>query len=123
MDYQDNLGVFLKENKDILKEYLETRYEIIRLKSIRSTSRVLGLVGWVLIAALLFLLILVFGGMALGFWFSAMMKSNVLGFGTTALLVILIFILCGIFRKQLFINPIIRAIIRHSHEDGTDEGK
>jgi hypothetical protein len=117
MAQKENMGSFARENKDLIREYLETRYEIIRLKGIRSISKMAGSLAWVMIILLLGLLILIFGGLTMGYWLSAIFESNVAGFGVTTLFIILLLILLIMLRKQLFINPVMRIIINNSADD------
>ena len=120
MDHPENLGSFFQENKSVLKEYIETRLEIFRLQAIRVSSKSAGYLVWIIISMCLLFLIALFAGMALGYWFSALTGSYVEGFGLTALLMILVFVLFAIFRKKLFVNPVVKAII-HSATEAMEE--
>lgn len=120
MGEPDNLGSFFAENKTLLKEYLETRLEIYRLQSLRLFARSAGLFVWVLLSLFLAFLFLLFGGMMLGFWFSDLFHSHVKGFGMVTLLVLLVFILLTIFRKALFVEPVIQSIIQKSRDEEED---
>ena len=117
---RSDIGSFFRENKDTIKEYVETRYEIYRLKGIRSVSKIAGLLGWIIVSMFLLFLIVIFGGMTMGYWLAGVFKSMILGFGVTSLFFLLLFIFLAIFRKQLFINPVISAIIRQSNEEDSD---
>jgi hypothetical protein len=117
MDEPDNLGSFFAENKTLLKEYLETRLEIYRLQSLRLFARSAGLFVWVLLSLFLAFLFLLFGGMMLGFWFSDLFHSHVKGFGLVTLLVLLVFVLLTIFRKALFVEPVIQSVIQKSKDE------
>jgi hypothetical protein len=120
MDQPDNLGSFFAENKTLLKEYLETRLEIYRLQSLRLFARSAGLFAWVLLSLFLAFLFLLFGGMMVAFWFSNLFHSQVKGFGLVTLLILLIFVLLAVFRKALFVDPVIQSVIQKSKE-GEDE--
>jgi hypothetical protein len=121
MDQPENLGSFFQENKSVLKEYIETRLEIFRLQAVKISSKSAGYLVWIIISMCLLFLIALFSGMALGYWFSALTGSYVEGFGLTALLMILIFVLFAIFRKKLFLNPVVKAIIQSSMEEMDEE--
>ena len=121
MPQPDNLGAFIAENKTILKEYLETRMEIYRLQSLRLFAKSAGLFAWVLLSLFLAFLFLLFGGMMLGFWFSDIFHSHVKGFGLVTLLILVIFLLVAIFRKALFVEPVIQSIIQKSKEEEEDD--
>jgi hypothetical protein len=113
----DNLGSFFAENKSLLKEYLETRMEIYRLQSLRLFARSAGYFAWILLSIFLVFLFLLFGGMMLAFWFSDLFHSHLKGFGLVTLLIVLIFILLALFRKALFVNPVIHGVIQKSKEE------
>ncbi len=117
MSQKENIGSFVRDNKDIIKEYLETRYEIIRLKGIRSISKMAGSLAWVMVALLLALLVLIFGGLTMGFWLSSVFESTTAGFGVTTLFIVILLALLILFRRQLFINPVMRSIINNSADD------
>lgn len=117
MGEPDNLGSFFAENKTLLKEYLETRLEIYRLQSLRLFARSAGLFVWVMLSLFLAFLFLLFGGMMLGFWFSDLLHSHVKGFGVVTLLILLVFILLAIFRKALFVEPVIHSVIQKSKDE------
>ena len=113
----DNLGTFFAENKTLVKEYLETRMKIYRLQSIRLFSRSAGYFAWIIISVFLAFLFLLFSGLVLGFWFSGLFDSFVKGFGLVALLILAVFILLAVFRKALFVDPVIQSVIQRSKEE------
>jgi hypothetical protein len=113
----ENLGSFYTENKTILKDYLETKLEIYRLQGIKVFSKSAGYMIWVIIAAFFFFLFIIFAGITLGFWLSNVTGSNIAGFGITAGIIVLLMVFLTLLRKVLFINPIIRTIIRHSSKE------
>jgi hypothetical protein len=117
MSQAENLGSFFQENKSILKEYVETRLEIFRLQAIKISSKSAGYLVWIIISLFLLFLIAIFLGMTLGYWLSSIMTSYVKGFGLTAVLMIVLFILFAIFRRKFFVNPVVRAIINASLEE------
>jgi hypothetical protein len=120
MDQPDNLGSFFAENKTLLKEYLETRLEIYRLQSLRLFAKSAGLFAWVLLSLFLAFLFLLFGGMMVAFWFSSLFHSQVKGFGLVTLLILAVFILLAVFRKALFVDPVIQSVIQKSKEEEDD---
>ena len=111
MPQPDNLGTFFSENKRLLSEYLETRLALLKLQAISQVSKVAGNLVWALIAIFFAFIILIFGGLVLGFWFSALTGSYIKGFGLATLGFIILFILMTILRKSLFVNPMIRKVI------------
>lgn len=121
MNQPDNLGSFFRENRNLLKEYIETRMDIFRLQGIKMLSKSMGVLIWVIIAAFLGFLIMIFSGLVLGFWLSDLTKSHVKGFGFATLIMIALFVLLTVFRNVLFVNPIIKNIILRSQEDDRND--
>jgi hypothetical protein len=120
MTERENLGSFLKENKKLVKDYLDTRLEVFKLKMIRVFSKSGGYFIWIIISLALILLLLTFTGLVIGFWFTDITGSYVKGFGYTTLIMLGIIILLALFRKVLFVNPIIRKVIRRTMADNDD---
>jgi len=116
MSEPQNLGSFIAENKDLVKEYLETRMEIYRLQSTRVAAKSAGLIAWIFLSLLLGFLFVMFGGLMLAYWFAGMFHSYVKGFGLVALLILAVFLLIAAFHRALFVNPVIQAIIQKSKE-------
>jgi hypothetical protein len=121
MSDTENLGSFFRDNKDLLKEYIETRLEIFRLTAIRMISKSAGYLVWIIISLFLLFLIILFAGIVLGFWLSELTHSYVKGFGLTTLILLLIFSIIAIFRKSWFVNPVIQVIIDRSDDDFEEE--
>jgi len=121
MSESKNLGAFLSENKALIKEYVETRMEIYRLRSLRLFSQSAGYFAWIIVSLFLVFLILFFCGLVVGFWFSEILHSNVKGFALATLLILVIFILLAIFRKSLFVNPVVHSIIQRSREESPED--
>lgn len=117
----DNLGSFISENKAVLKEYLETRMEIYRLQSLRIFSKSAGYFAWIIVSLFLAFLIVIFGGLMLGYWFSSMLGSYVKGFGLMTLLLVVLFVLLALFRKSLFVDPVVQSIIQRSREEEMED--
>ena len=122
MSGPETFGSFLRENKSLLKEYLETRLEIYRLQSIRVFSKSAGYLVWIVISLFLLFLIVIFGGLVLGFFLSEKMNSLTAGFGITTLFFVLVFIVLMAARRKIFIDPIIRSVLQKTAE-ATDENE
>jgi hypothetical protein len=121
MPQPDNLGSFFADNKKLLKEYLETRLEIYRLQSLRLFAKSAGYLAWILLSLFLAFLFLLFRGLMVAYWFSGLFHSYVKGFGMVALLILVLFILIALFRRILFVEPVIQSIIQRSKEEPEDE--
>ena len=116
MQDAETLGSYLRDNKDILKESVETRIEILRLSAIRTVSKSAGYLIWLLISLFVVFLIILFSGIVLGLWLSSLTGSYITGFALVTLFFVLIFALMAIFRQSWFVNPIIHGIIARSGE-------
>jgi hypothetical protein len=114
MRSKDSFHSFFQENKDLAKDYVNLRLEIYRLNLIRSFSRSAGYLIWVIISIVLLALFIVFAGIVTGLWLSELMGGYLEGFGWTTLLIVAVTGILALFRKRLFINPIIRTLIRHA---------
>ena len=123
MSQPDNLGSFISENKTILKEYVETRMEIYRLQSLRIFSKSAGYFAWIIVSLFLAFLIVIFGGLMLGYWFSSMLGSYVKGFGLMTSLLVVLFVLLALFRKRLFVDPVVHSIIQRSREEEEEKSE
>jgi hypothetical protein len=117
MSQPQNLGSFIAENKDLVKEYLETRMEIYRLQSTRVAAKSAGLIAWIFLSLLLGFLFVLFGGLMVAYWFAGIFHSYVKGFGLVALLILVVFVLIAAFRRVIFVEPVIQAIIQKSKEE------
>lgn len=121
MRTNEDFGSFYDDSKNLLQDYVETRLEIIRLQGIRVASKAIGYLAWILLSLFFLLLIFIFTGLVIGFWFSSLTGSYVIGFGIATLILALVVVLLAIFRKALFVNPIIRNFIRMTSEPDLDE--
>lgn len=117
----ENLQSFLKENKDLVKDYFEVRLTIYRLKIIRNLSKAAGYFVWIIISLFLLFLLMTFIGLVLGFWLTDLTGSYVKGFGLSTLILLLIITLMALLRNSLFVNPLIKSIIERSNEGADNE--
>lgn len=113
----ENFQSFFKENKDLAKTYFEVRLNIYRLKIIRGFSKSAGFFMWMMILLFLLFLLMAFIGLVLGFWLTDLTGSYVKGFGLTTLILMVIMILLALLRKPLFVDPIIKDIIKRTNEE------
>lgn len=121
MNQPENLGAFIQTNKTLLKDYLETRMEIYRLQGVKASSKAIGYLIWLQVSLFLVFLVIIFLGLVLGFWLSELSGSLIVGFGLTSLILVFFGILLVIFRKSLFINPVVRKMISQLHEEDNQE--
>ena len=120
MDTQKDFTGFYQENKALLKEYLENQVGILKLHTIKVTSRVVGLVVVIIMVGILGLMTMLFLGFSFAWWLSDKTGSNIAGFAGAAALFFVFMVFSIIFRKFLFQNPLTRLIIHEStrqHEE------
>lgn len=114
MRSKESFQSFYQENKGLANEYFNIRMEIYKLGMIRTFSKSAGFLLWILISIVLLSLFIVFAGIVTGFWFSELTGSYLAGFGLATLLIVAVTGILALFRKQLFINPMIRSLIRRT---------
>lgn len=117
MSQSDNLNSFFTRNKVILKDYVNTNFELFRLRAIRVASKSVGTLVFVMIALFFGFLILLFAGLVLGFWLSSITGSYVSGFGYATLILIGLLIIIYLMRNILFINPALNLVLDKMQED------
>ena len=113
----ENLGDFYKENKKLVSEYIDTRIELIKLGTIKTLAKTLSaliLVGLISFMMLFFLLFLV---IAFSWYMADQLGSAALGFLCGGGVFIAILLLSIVFRKALFLNPLIRIFLHASTEE------
>lgn len=120
-DTQENFASFFKENAKLVREYFETRMKIYRLRAIRIIAKSAGYFLWIIISLFLLFLFIIFLGVILGLWLSDITGSYITGFSITTGIILLLIILLTLFRKVLFVNPIIKAFISQSEENINEE--
>lgn len=116
MATQDSFGSYFKEGKDLLQDYVETRLELYRLQGIRAVSKTAGYLIWLILAIFMIWMIGLFAALVFAFWMSELTGSMVYGFGITLGIIIIKVLLIRALRRQLFVDPIIRKIIRKLQE-------
>ena len=121
MSDSESLGSFFRANKDLAKDYFETRLEIFRLSAVRTVSKSAGNFVWIIISLFLLFLIILFAGLVLSFWLSDITHSFIIGFGITTIFLIFLFTVLIIFRKKWFVDPIVQMIVERSTEDLDEE--
>lgn len=115
------MGSFFKETRKMVMDYLETRLEIYRLQGVKAVSKTAAYIVWVIVSLFLLWLLLIFSGIVLGLWLSEVTGNYLTGFGITTLIILAFCILVYVFRKALFVNPIIRTALKHSQQRKEEE--
>ena len=121
MSDKETFSAFFRENRALLREYLELRMDLFRLQGIRVISRSFSMLVVALIVALMALFVLLFLGLAFAWWIAGITGSNIIGFASAAGLFMLLLVLVILLRRPLFQNPLIRLFIEESVSDQEDE--
>lgn len=106
--YEDQL----KEIKSELREYVELQKQRLKLRSVELLSAYIVEMLLVLSAALLVLLVLLFGSFALSHYLNTVLYSEYQGFLIVSGLYLILFILGYLFRGPIFHSTLRNKIIR-----------
>jgi hypothetical protein len=117
MSNATNFSEFYQENKKLVREYIETRVELLKLKSVRSLSQVLSLMIILFITSALLLFVMLFLGMSFAWWIARLTDSNAIGFLSAAGLFTLLVMIVIALRKPLFRTPLIKMFISEAMKD------
>lgn len=100
------------------KQYLNTRYELLKLELLDKLSQIIGIILMVLVVALLLLAGLAFFSVALISLLSMWMPTSV-ACCLIGLVYIVLIVLCLVRRQQWFITPLISVLSGILFEDAT----
>lgn len=96
------------------KEYVDTQVELLKLKAIARSSRIMGAMVLDATKLLLTLIIVFFLSLALGFYLGELMNSNALGFLSTGGIFLIILLVIRAFEPKLeakFMDLTIRKVL------------
>lgn len=108
---------------DHVKEYINTRVEITKLRIAEKTSLVIGNFIAAAIIALLFLFVLVFGSIAGAWALSDWIGKSYSGFLIVAGIYLLLGIIVWAGKGRLIRFPVMNAIIRMLHKKDNNDDK
>ncbi|MDX2045212.1 MAG: hypothetical protein SFU87_00405 [Chitinophagaceae bacterium] len=114
MASQQDFAGFFKENKQLLKEYIDVRAGLLKLQAVKILSRSLSLLLVIVIVSFLALFVILFLGMSFAWWIAELTQSNTAGFAAGAGLFVVLLLLVIALRRPLFQNPLIRIFITES---------
>jgi hypothetical protein len=120
MSSKETFFSFFSQNKALLKEYIDTRLELMKLQGVRTLSRTISAIMIIFIISLLCLSILLLIGITFAFWIADITGSNIAGFASAAGLFILFLIGFIVFGRGMVQNQIIKRIIQDSMDDSED---
>jgi len=117
MSSKETFFSFFSQNKALIKEYIDTRLEILKLQGVRTLSRTISVIMIIFIISLLCLSILLLIGITFAFWIADITGSNIAGFASAAGLFILFLIGFIVFGRGMVQNQIIKRIIQDTMDD------
>jgi len=117
----ETLNDFYQENRKLVTEYLETRMQLIRLTAIRTLSRTFSLFIVICLVSFMVLFFLLFLVIAFSWQMADVTGSAALGFLCGAGVFLLLLTLGIVFRKPLFLNPLIRLFIQSSANEEEED--
>jgi hypothetical protein len=100
-----------KIKKDI-QEYLQVQFDLLRLHTAESLSRIFSKVANIVVVFYLMFFIILFLSFAAGYFISSRLQSDVAGFLCVAGFYFLILIVFILLRKKIIERPIIQAIVK-----------
>jgi hypothetical protein len=98
--------------KDDIRDYIEVRFDLLRLQIAENLSRILSKTATIVIMGYLLFFILLFLSLAAGYYCATLLGSNELGFLCVAGFYTLILILFIVLKKKIIEKPVIKAIVR-----------
>jgi uncharacterized membrane protein (DUF485 family) len=114
---EETFNDFYQENRKLLSEYLETRLQLLRLVAIRTLSRTFSMFIVVCLVSFMVLFFLLFLVISFSWLMADATGSAALGFLCGAGVFLVIIMLAVVFRKPLFLNPLIRLFILTSTQE------
>jgi Zn-dependent protease with chaperone function len=107
----------LTEMSEQLKQYVKTTTEIVKLEILKRTVMMSSLLLLQLFIGLLLALFFAFSGLALGFYFSDILKNYAWGFGLLAACVGLILILVLFFAANQIKQRLQSRLLKQMYQD------
>lgn len=123
MPTSENLGDFYKENKKLVSEYIETRIELLKLKSIKLLAKTLSVLILISLVSFMMLFFVLFLVISFSWFMADKLGSATLGFLCGGGIFLLLIILSVAFRKLLFLNPLIRIFLHASIQEDEEENE
>lgn len=117
---EDNTNNFFTNYGDKIQDYIEDRILLIRLRTVKKISNLMGQLMSVIIIALLATLTFLFLSIMLGFFLGDLFNNYYAGFGTVTLLFIIALILVIQYRTKImrkFMGGIIDIILDKTEEN------
>lgn len=121
MASQENYGDFYKENKKLVADYIDTRIELLKLGAIKITAKTLSALLLIALISFMVLFFVLFLVIAFSWFMADQLGSASLGFLCGGGVFLLIITVSVLFRRALFLNPLIRIFIHIATDDEFEE--
>lgn len=121
MASEENLGDFYKENKKLIGDYIDTRIELLKLGAIKITAKTLSALLLIALISCMVLFFVLFLVIAFSWFMANQLGSASLGFLCGGGVFLLIITVSVLFRRALFLNPLIRIFIHIATDDEFEE--
>lgn len=112
MNDHGNLKDFVEETRGLVTDWVETQVNIQKLKMVKTSSKMAGNLIWMIVLLFLGSLFIIFLGITAGYWLSQLTGSFTIGFGIVTGIILMIIIVLVSLRRKLFIDPVMRKMIR-----------
>lgn len=119
-DTPHNLEQLIENIRQLIADYIAIQKRIARLSAIKYAAQAGGMMIDGIVTIILLSIVLLFSTVTGALWLSEKTGSFTRGFGLMTLAVLIIVLLIQLFRKTLFINPIIHRLVRRMHA-GNDQ--
>ena len=111
----------LEDIGDKIKSYVDTRYELLTLKSAEKISNIGSSIGMAVVIGLVSVFFLLFLSLAAGFYLSMLLESYTYGFLVLSAIYLVLFVVLFAARQGLIINPVRNLLIREIFEEKTKD--
>jgi len=106
---------------DEAKEYAQVKYNLLKLELLEKSSKILTIIFIVIIVAILMLVALTYFSLSIIFAIKDCVGGVEAAFCIFGGIFVLLAAIATIFRKQLFLNPIIKALSGVLFEENEDK--
>lgn len=112
---------FFEETQDLIESYVNNRLRLFKLQTAEKSSRVVTLLFAGLVIGILSFFILLFISIMAAWFFSEVFHSQFYGFGTVALIYILLLVIAVWMRKKYLDKYIFHRVVKILFDSNTDD--
>lgn len=112
---------FFEETQDLIESYMSNRLRLLKLQTAEKSSRLVTLLFAGLVIGLLSFFILLFTSIMAAYYFSDIMHSQFYGFGTVALIYVLLLVLAIYLRKKYLDKYVFNRVVMILFDSNAEE--